>query len=66
MHIFQLQLLQRIAAFAGTASPLFELGPAPESPYACVYFSNKLFHMQVSAQPAAQYHRATFQRRYLL
>lgn len=61
-HIhLQLQFLQLLAVFASTASPLFELGPDPESPYACVYFSNKLVHMQVSAQPAVQYHRASFQ-----
>lgn len=60
-YIFQLQFLQLIAVFACTASPLFKFGPDPESPYACVYFSNKLFHMQVSAQPVVQYHRASFQ-----
>lgn len=57
----QLQFLQLLAVFASIASPLFELGPDPERPYACVYFSNKLLHIQVSAQPAVRYHRASFQ-----
>lgn len=43
------------------ASPLFELGPDPEGPYAYVYFSNKLLHMQGSAEPVVWYHRASFQ-----
>lgn len=61
MQISQLRLLQSIAGFASAASPLFELGPGPENPYACVYFSNKMFHMQVSAQPVLQCNTASFQ-----